>query len=133
MDTRHERRRQIAHAALAATAIIVGLVVHRVDLGLNRVVRDMLGDALWAFMVFHIVGLLFPRARRWAHAAVALAICVSVETSQRYHVPWLDELRSTLPGHLVLGSGFDARDFLSYSLGVLAAVCVETVRPARSA
>jgi hypothetical protein len=33
----------------------------------------------------------------------------------------LDNLRATLPDHLILGSGFDPRDFLSYFLGVAAA------------
>jgi hypothetical protein len=128
MDPYPGRTRRIQHAALAAAAVIVGLVVHRVGLGLNPVLRDMLGDALWAFMIFHLLAVLFPSARRWVHIAAALALCFSVETSQRYHAPWLDELRSTLPGHLVLGSGFDPRDFLSYALGVLAAVCLATAR-----
>jgi hypothetical protein len=30
-----------------------------------------------------------------------------------------------LPGHLILGSGFDARDFLSYALGAVAAALLE--------
>ena len=52
----------------------------------------------------------------------ALAVCVAVELSQRYHTPVLDALRRTLPGHLLLGSGYDPRDFLAYAAGVAFAV-----------
>ena len=124
MDTPEERRRRIRSAVLAITTIIVGLVVHRAGLGLDRVVRDMLGDALWAMMIFYGLGVLLPRARLRTRTASALAICFGVEASQLFHSPRLDALRATLPGHLILGSGFDPRDFLSYSLGVAAAAVV---------
>ena len=125
MDTPEERRRRIRYAALAVATIIIGLVVHRVDLGLNRIVRDMLGDALWAMMMFYWLGLLLPRTRLWTRTASTLAICFGVEASQLYHSPQLDALRATLPGHLLLGSGFDAGDLLSYSFGVAAAALIE--------
>ena len=127
MDTPEERRRRIRSAALAITSIIVGLVVHRAALGLNPLVRDMAGDALWAMMIFYGLGVLLPRTRLRTRTSSALAICFAVEASQLYHSPWLDALRATLPGHLILGSGFDPRDFLSYSLGVAAAAVLENV------
>ena len=125
MDTPEERRHRIRYAALAVTTMIVGLIVHRAGSGLNPIVRDMLGDAVWAMMMFYWLGVLFPRARLRTRTASALAICAGVEVSQLYHSPRLDALRATLPGHLVLGSGFDARDFLSYSLGIAAAALLE--------
>jgi hypothetical protein len=129
MGTPEERQHcRIRYAALAVTTIIVGLVVHRVGLGLNPAVRDMLGDALWAMMIFYGLGIGFPGARGWSLAASALVICFGVEASQLYHSPWLDVVRGTLPGHLILGSGFEARDFLSYSLGVAAAAWLERAR-----
>ena len=76
-------------------------------------------------MIFFTLGVLFPRARLRTRIAGALAICFGVEASQLYHRPWLDDLRATLPGHLVLGSGFDPRDFLSYALGVAVAAGLE--------
>jgi hypothetical protein len=50
-----------------------------------------------------------------------------VEVSQLYHRPWLDDLRATSFGHLVLGSGFDPRDFLCYLLGVAVAAGLERI------
>jgi hypothetical protein len=121
MSPSNDHRHRIRSAALAATTIVVGLVVHRANLGLNAIARDMLGDALWAMMIFFGLGALMPRARWTTRTAAALAICAAVETSQLYHRPWLDALRATALGHLVLGSGFDPRDFLSYAIGIIVA------------
>jgi hypothetical protein len=41
------------------------------------------------------------------------------------HTPALDAMRRTTAGHLVLGSGYDARDLAAYALGVLLAVSLE--------
>ena len=123
MDTLAARR--LRSAALAVATLFVGLAVHRVGFRLNPAVRDMLGDALWAVMIFYGLGVLLPRARLRTRFALALAICAGVEASQLYHHPRLDALRGTRLGHLFLGSGFDARDFLSYALGAAAAALLE--------
>ena len=60
-----------------------------------------------------------------ARSTAAVAISFAVELSQLYSSPALDALRRTTAGHLVLGSGFDARDLAAYTLGVLAAAVVE--------
>jgi len=62
-----------------------------------------------------------PDASLRTRVIAALAICFAVEISQRYQLPVLEALQHSFAGHLVLGSGFDPRDCLSYTLGVLAA------------
>lgn len=96
---------------------------------LGLALRDVLGDALWAMMIAWLVAAAVPGASLRTRAIAALAICFAVEFSQLVHGAALDALRHTMAGHLVLGSGFDPRDFFSYSLGVLAAALLErTVR-----
>jgi hypothetical protein len=107
--------------ALAVATIAVGLAVHWRGGALSPMVRDVLGDALWAAMVMWIVGAVAPDVRWPLRAAAAFAICVAVELSQLVHFPALDSLRQTTLGQLVLGSGFDPRDFLAYGAGILAA------------
>jgi hypothetical protein len=106
---------------MAIAAILVGFTVYAFGLGLHAVARDMVGDALWAVMIFSLLGVGLPRARWRTRGGVALAICGAVEVSQLCHQPTLEALRATRLGHLVLGSGFDPRDLLSYALGVAAA------------
>jgi hypothetical protein len=113
------------YVALAVGTIVLGLVVHGRGGALSPVVRDLLGDALWAAMAAWWIAAVAPAIRLAWRAAVALAFCFAVEFSQLIHLPALDALRRTTVGHLALGSGFDRRDFAAYAAGVLAAVLLE--------
>lgn len=115
--------------AIAAAVIVTGLVVHEMGVGLSAEARDFAGDALWAVMIFAFIGAMRPASRLVARAAVVLVVCWAVELSQAYHTPWLDTVRATTLGRLTLGTGFDARDLLAYTLGVAVAAIIErTVR-----
>ena len=104
---------------------MVGLGVHLGTAAINPSARDVLGDVLWAAMIVWLVSVLAPVARLTTRSAVALATCAAVELSQLYHTPALDALRDTTGGHLVLGSGFDLRDFVAYAGGVCLAAIVD--------
>ena len=123
----HWLRRRLPYVALAVVTMVIGLALHLHGRGLPFAVRDPLGDALWAMMMTWLVSVVSPRARAWVRGVVALAICFAVELSQLYHAPAIDALRGTLPGQLVLGSGFDPRDFVAYAAGVTAAVLITRV------
>lgn len=116
---------RMRYFALAVGTIALGLAVHWGGGALSPVVRDVLGDALWAAMVVWWIAAISPAIRLPWRAAVALVFCFAVEFSQLFRSPALDALRRTTAGHLALGSGFDPRDFVSYATGVLAAVLVE--------
>jgi hypothetical protein len=123
------RRRlaRIHYVALALATLALGLAVHWRGDALSNVARDVLGDALWAAMVVWWMAALAPAVTMRLRALMALAFCFAVEISQLYHAPWLDAIRGTAAGHLVLGSGFDPRDFIAYAAGVLAAVFADLV------
>ncbi len=114
--------RRLRYLFLAIATIGIGLIVHFDGRVLSFRVRDVLGDALWAMMMVWWMGVALPRVRLSARGLAAFAICVAVELSQRYHTPVLDAARLTIPGQLILGSGYDPRDFLAYAAGVIAAV-----------
>lgn len=117
--------RRARFVALALGTIVLGLAVHLAGGALGPAVRDVLGDALWGAMIAWWIGALAPRVPRATRGAWAYATCVAVECSQLYHTPALDAVRETRLGHLVLGSGFDARDLLAYALGVAVATWLE--------
>jgi hypothetical protein len=119
------------YIALALATIAIGLLVHLDGRALGAVARDVLGDALWAAMMVWWVSALAPAARRVARSAAAYGVCVAVEVSQLYHTPTIDAIRATRLGHLVLGSGFDQRDFAAYGLGVLGAALLDAVLAGR--
>ena len=121
-----EARRRVVYAALAVGTIAAGLAVHVGGSALSPALRDVLGDALWAIMLFWWVSVLVPSGSTMFRGSLALAGCFAVELSQLLHTPVLDAIRRTTAGHLVLGSGFDPRDLMAYTGGVIAAVIVET-------
>ena len=121
---RNRARLRLTYAAAAGATIALGLVL-RAILPPASVARDVAGNALWAAMMLWWVSALAPDARLLVRGAVALGISFAVELSQLYHTPALDALRSTTGGHLVLGSGFDPRDFVAYGLGVVVAALLE--------
>jgi hypothetical protein len=118
-------RDRAPYLALALGTIALGLAIHLGGASLGRVTRDVLGDALWAVMMVWWVAAVAPGAPWRARAAVALGLCFAVEMSQLYHAPAVDAVRATRAGHLVLGSGFDPRDLVAYTAGVIAAVLLE--------
>lgn len=120
---RVSRRTGFLLAALLTMA--TGLLVHRYGAGLGRAVHDVSGDALWGMMIAWGMGALLPQLGVAARAMLAYGVCLAVETSQLIHVPWLDAVRATRLGHLVLGVDFDGRDLLAYAVGVLVAVALE--------
>ena len=126
----HARAR---YAGLAIATIAVGLLVHRGPVPLPPAAHDMLGDALWAAMLYWWIGALAPGASWRARAAVAIAACVAVELGQLVRTPALDAVRATTLGHLVLGSDFDARDLVAYAAGVAAAALLDRARARRTA
>lgn len=76
------------------------------------------GDALWALMVFLLWGLALPRTAALWIGLYALGTSFADEFSQLYQAPWLNGIRSTTIGHLILGSGFAWPDLVAYTVGV---------------
>ncbi len=109
----------------------LGLASRRFGAALPRFVAEYAGDALWAAMVFWLAAAIFPRARTAALAAGALAFAFAIEASQLYRAPWLDAIRASRAGALVLGQGFLASDLACYAAGVGLAALVDVliVRP----
>jgi hypothetical protein len=118
-------RSRWVYAAAVVVTIGAGLASRAWSRHLPWWLAKNLGDALYATMVFWGFGFLAPRARTSRMALAAVAFCFAIELSQAYHAPWIDGVRATTPGRLVLGQGFHAFDLICYVLGVALAVALE--------
>jgi hypothetical protein len=118
-------RHPASYLALACLTVGLGLASRRYGHWLPGWVAAYAGDALWALLVFWLVGLVRPRWRSRGVASAAWCFAVAIEISQLYHVPWLNALRHTALGHLVLGQGFLWSDIGCYTMGVLAGYALE--------
>ena len=103
---------------LLGAVVAAGLATRRYGSVLPELVAVYGGDTLWALMVFIGLGLVFPnRPTRWI-AVVALAVSFGVEFSQLYHPAWLEALRRSRVGALILGQGFLWSDLVCYTVGI---------------
>lgn len=127
------KRSRPAQALFSLLTIGLGLASRRYAAALPAWVAAYAGDALWALLVFWLVGLGRPRWGRRRVAGVALGFAFVIEASQLYQAPWLNALRATTLGHLVLGQGFLWSDLLCYTVGVLAGVGLEQMWPRKQA
>ncbi len=70
-------------------------------------------------MVYLLVSTLLAGRPLRLRAVISLALAFLVEVSQLYHAPWIDSIRQTTLGGLVLGFGFLWTDLVCYSVGVM--------------
>jgi hypothetical protein len=110
---------------LAAGVIALGLASRHWPGLLPAALGKYPGDALWTMLVFVLWGICLPRASSLRIALLALFTSYAVEFSQLYRAPWLDALRHTAPGHLVLGTTFAWPDLAAYTAGALLAFTLE--------
>ena len=84
---------------------------------LPQLVQVYAGDTLWALALFLALGVSFPTASTLCIALVTLGLSLGVELSQLYQAEWINAIRHTRIGGLILGFGFKASDLLCYTLG----------------
>ncbi len=79
--------------------------------------RNLLGNIAYESFWVLLVMFLFPTI---APIKAAIGVCLAsfaIEFLQLWQPDWLQTLRATLPGRLVLGSSFYWLDFLQYGVG----------------
>ena len=118
-------RNRVVYAALALAVIAAGLLWRSGLIPLPEWLSNNGGDALWALMVFVGFGFLLPRASTLVVALLALGTASGVEFSQLYQAPWIDAVRATIPGKLVLGNTFNWLDQFAYAVGIALGAWVE--------
>jgi hypothetical protein len=118
-------RNRLLYAGLALVVVAAGLLWRASFMPLPPGVSKYGGDALWALMVFVGFGFLLPRASTLTIALLALTFSWGVEFSQLYHAPWIDAVRATIPGRLVLGNTFNWPDLPAYVVGIVLGAVAE--------
>ena len=120
-------RPRILYGLLVALTVLAGLASRRYASALPTAVELYAGDVLWAAMVYLLIATVRVRAPVRQVAATALAFSIAIETSQLYHAPWIDAIRATRPGALVLGFGFLWSDIACYTIGVALAATLDAL------
>ncbi len=109
---------------LAIITMLLGLASRSSLFVLPEFLNAYVGDTLWALMVFWLFRALHPSAPVLHSFAFAICFSFFIEFSQFYHAPWIDNLRSTQLGGLVLGFGFKLTDLFCYLIGIIIGLIV---------
>jgi hypothetical protein len=112
------KRNRLIYFAGVWMVVALGVASRKYASSLPQFVGAYVGDALWALMVFLGMGFIFARRSTNWIAMVSLGFCWVIELSQLYHAPWIDDLRHTRIGGLILGFGFLWSDLVSYFVGI---------------
>jgi hypothetical protein len=79
--------------------------------------NDSFGSIAYQIFWILLIALFFPNASPvWTAVGVCLASC-AIEYLQLWHPPFLQAIRATFPGRLILGNTFTWSDFPSYFIG----------------
>lgn len=112
------KRSRMTYLILAILVMILGLLSRRID-NLPQIISAYSGDVLWSLMIFLFMAVIFNKGPSIFIISMAIIFSYSVEISQLYHAPWIDAIRGTTLGALVLGYGFLWSDLVCYTIGVM--------------
>jgi hypothetical protein len=82
------------------------------------------GDTIWAGMFLFFLRIFFTQYSLWKLAVINFLLGVADETLQLYHAPWIESIRQTRIGGLMLGFGFLWSDIICYAVGTCMAFCI---------
>lgn len=119
------KRNRSIYSILTVTTMILGLSTRYFRVYLPKWTNLYLGDALWALMIFFLFAMLFKNRKATFIMVLAILFSFGIEISQLYHSPWIDTLRTTRLGGLVLGYGFLWSDLVSYCAGISIGMLVD--------
>ena len=124
---RYRRRNPVIWLAMIALTAVLGISSRRFAAMLPGFIAAYAGDTLWALAAFLGIGLILPKISTWRVASLAMIFSVMIELSQLYHTPWIDSIRQTTLGGLILGFGFLWSDLACYAVGVVLGVLVDVI------
>ena len=116
--TRQRRRNRVIWIAPIAVAAVLGIASRRYATSLPEFLAAYAGDTLWALAAFFAFCVVMPGASTARIALLAILFSFAIELSQLYHAPWIDAVRNTTLGGLILGFGFLWSDLACYAVGV---------------
>ncbi|WP_316838566.1 DUF2809 domain-containing protein [Pedobacter gandavensis] len=101
------------YALLILIVIATGLLSRK-----TTIVPLFVGDLLYAVMMFLIIRFLLLKSSDQKVGTLSLVLCYCIEFAQIYQAPWINQIRSTTLGALVLGRGFLWSDIFAYTAGI---------------
>lgn len=118
--------RRAVFLVCAVAVMLLGLASRRYRAHLPEFLAEYSGDTLWALMLFLLVSTTAPHKSIRFRWSVTALLALTIEVSQLYHAPWIDGIRQTTLGGLVLGHGFLWSDLVCYTVGITLGALAES-------
>jgi hypothetical protein len=110
---------RITYCFLTFFTILIGLASRKYSNLLPPFLAENAGDALWAIMVYFGFRFILLKNRQSSSIILSILFSFSIEYSQLYQADWINHLRNTTLGALILGKGFLSVDLIRYAIGIL--------------
>ncbi|MDV4151994.1 DUF2809 domain-containing protein [Clostridium sp. AL.422] len=105
--------------------MLLGLASRKYIAYLPSFIGKYAGDILWATMVYLGLAFLFNGFTIKKITVLSLIFSYGIEISQLYQGNWINEIRSTLIGALILGHGFLFSDLICYTIGIFIGILID--------
>lgn len=119
----HSKR--LTYLIAVIITILLGLASRKFEAQLPDLIAEHAGDALWAMMVYFGFRLLLVDKKIGMSAIFSMLFCFSIECSQLYQENWINNIRNTILGALILGKGFLFIDLMRYTVGILIGTIID--------
>lgn len=120
------KRNKLLYLLLTIIVMLLGLLSRKIE-GLPEIISLYSEDILWALMVFLLFAFLFNKKSTIFIISWAIICSYSIEISQLYHAPWIDSIRNTTLGGLILGFGFLWSDLVCYTIGIIIGIIIDII------
>ncbi|WHX98155.1 DUF2809 domain-containing protein [Neobacillus sp. DY30] len=107
--------------------ILLGLASRKFSQLLFSFIAENAGDALWAMMVYFGLRFLFLKKNMLTAIILSFLFSYGIEFSQLYQEEWMNQIRGTQLGALVLGKGFLIVDLIRYTTGIVIASSLDKI------
>lgn len=121
------RNMRIGYMIAVIITIILGLASRKWSILLPSFVAQNAGDMLWAMMVYFGFRLLLVRKSTLTAIWLSFLFSFGIEFSQLYQEDWINQIRGTTLGSLILGKGFLVEDLARYTVGIIVATVLDAV------
>ena len=101
--------------------VVLGLASRKYSNFTPAFLANHAGDVIWAMMVYFGFRVLFIRKSVLFAGICSILFSFGIEFSQLYQANWINALRNTTIGALILGKGFISVDLLRYVCGIILA------------
>ena len=118
---------RIAYFIAVVFTILLGLASRKYSHLLLLFAAQNAGDILWSMMVYFGFRCLLVRKSLLTAIWLSFLLSFEIEFSQLYQEDWINQIRNTLLGTLILGKGFLIVDLIRYTVGIIIATILDKV------